>query len=103
MFKKNTEHVRGLVSGIIGKLEKGSVKKANAVTDAWCRAVDDNVKGHAKPVSFKKGVLVVIVESAPWLYQLTFNKKKILEKFNSEYTGRNKGVDIRFRVGELES
>jgi predicted nucleic acid-binding Zn ribbon protein len=65
-------------------------------------AVKEGAKGHAKPVSFRNGILMVIVENSSWLYELTLEKKEILEKFNATYAGRKKARDIRYRIGVME-
>jgi len=98
----NPGHVKGIVGGLIRKWETGTVKKGNAVTDAWLASVEEDTKGHARPVSFKKGILMVIVENAPWLYRLTVEKRTILAKFNENYTGRKKATDIRYRIGDID-
>lgn len=101
MKKKEAKHVRGIVDSLLKKWETGKLKKGNAVKEAWEKALEEEEKKHAHPLSLKKGVLMVIVEDSTWLYVLTLRKNKIIEKFNSSYTGRNKVFDIRFRVGSI--
>ena len=102
MDKKGTRHVRGVLDGIIQKWETRTIQKGNALLDAWRGAVEEEAKGHARPVNMKNGVIMVIVENTTWLYKLTLEKRIILEKFNNTYEGRKKPHDIRFRVGSLE-
>jgi len=102
MKKENTKHVRSIVTGLIRKLESGTAKKANAVTQAWLGAINEKTRGHARPVSFKKGELVVVVENSTWLYYLSMEKGKIKEKINKSYPGRKKIEKIRFRVGKVD-
>ncbi|MBD3426945.1 MAG: DUF721 domain-containing protein [Candidatus Omnitrophica bacterium] len=103
MRKKDPGHVKGIIEGLITKWEKGAVKRANAVSRAWAGSVEEETKEHARPVSFKNGILMVIVEDSTWLYKLTLEKRKILKRFNENYTGRKKAKDIRFRVGTLDT
>jgi len=102
MMRKASRHVKYIVGDLLKRWETSSVKKAGAVRDAFSKAVSEEVKGRARPVSFKKGTIMVIVESSPWLYRLTLEKKNIIEKFNRNYTGRSKAKDIRFRIGEMD-
>jgi predicted nucleic acid-binding Zn ribbon protein len=95
-------HVKGIIDGLITKWEKGAVKKAGAVGEAWVASVDNETKEHTRPVSFKNGILMVVVEDSTWLYKLTLDKKVLLEKFNGNYTGRKKARDIRYRIGSLD-
>jgi len=99
--KKETRHVKGIVDGLIRKWESGPLKKGNAVMSAWSEAVGSDRRRHARPVSLKKGTLVVIVENSAWLYRLTMEKRTILERFNKSYRGRARAEDIRFRIGDL--
>ncbi|MGB2601012.1 MAG: DUF721 domain-containing protein [Candidatus Omnitrophota bacterium] len=104
MIKRNgPRHVKGIIDGLIAKWEKGAVKKAGAIGTAWVAAVDVETKEHTRPVSFKNGTLVVLVEDSTWLYKLTLDKRVTIAKFNEKYSGRKKAKDIRFRVGSLEA
>ena len=101
MRKRDARHVKSVVEGLLGKWESGALKKSSAVQKAWYGAVSEKEKHHARPVSLKKGILVVVVENSAWLYKFTMEKAQILERFNDAYTGRIKAKDIRFRVGDL--
>lgn len=94
--------MRGVLDGLIQKWESRTNQKGNALFEAWRVAVDEEVKGHARPVSIKNGIIMVIVENTTWLYKLTLDKRGIIKKFNENYTGRKKAKDIRYRVGSLE-
>lgn len=102
MHKKDAKHVKGVVGDILKGLERKSGEKGNPVINAWNKVVDEKTQIHSRPVNFKNGTIVVLVENSVWLYKLTLEKNKILEKFNEEYTGRKKALDIRFRVGTME-
>lgn len=99
---KRPEHLEKIVSGLIRKWEKGKRKKGEAVRSAWLTAAGSQTAGHAQPVSFKKGMLMVIVENSSWLYKMTMEKRDIITRFNQNYTGRKKLTDIRFRVGKTD-
>ena len=102
MRKKGASHVRGVVDDLIGKLEKNTARRANAILKAWMEATGEEEKCHAKPVSMKNGVLTVIVDNAPWMYKFTLEKRRLQGKINEIYTGRKKISDIRFRIGNIE-
>jgi predicted nucleic acid-binding Zn ribbon protein len=102
MKKNSASHVSRAVEVLLGKLEKNKVKRAGAVLDAWMKVTGEDEKCHAKPVSIRNGVLTVIVDNAPWMYNFTLEKRKLLLRMNEIYTGRKKIKDIRFRVGNIE-
>lgn len=101
MERQRTKHVGQVLDGLLNKWEKEKEKKGGAVREAWAHAVGETVKKHTKPVSLKKGTIVVIVEDTSWLYRLTLEKRNILAKFNEKYSGRKKPTEIRFRIGSL--
>ena len=99
---KRTVHIGDVLDGLIRKLDQGKRKKGSAVKKAWVTAINEETLKHTRPVSFKNGTIIVIVENSAWLYKLTLEKHLIIKKFNEEYTGRKKAKEIRFRIGSLE-
>ncbi len=67
----------------------------------WDAAVGAQIAAKARPVSFHDGTLTVAVVSAPWMQQLTFLKKGILEKLNARL-GRDLVRDIYLKAGTPE-
>ena len=68
----------------------------------WDAAVGPQIAGRARPVSFRDGVLTVAVASAPWMQQLTFLKKGMIEKLN-ERLGGELVRDIYLKAGLPET
>ena len=95
-------HVRQVLDELLARWEKENEHKGGEVREAWDYAVGEETKKHTRPVSLKKGTMVVIVEDASWLYRLTLDKRKILSRFNEKYGGRKKPEELRFRVGTLD-
>ncbi|GEM_PF-769690 len=100
--KSNAGHIGKILDGLLRTWERGPARKGDAVRAAWAAATKGETKKHARPISLKRGVLLVLVEDSSWLYELTIEKKDILKRFNENYTGRKKAADIRFRVGDLD-
>lgn len=67
----------------------------------WDSAVGKQIAGRARPVSFRDGTLTVAVESAPWMQQLTFLKKGIMEKLNARL-GEEVVREIYLKAGKPE-
>jgi predicted nucleic acid-binding Zn ribbon protein len=68
----------------------------------WDTAVGRQIAAKARPVSFRDGVLTVAVVSAPWMQQLTFLKKGIIDKLN-ERIGRDLVREIYLKAGMPEA
>ena len=96
---KKARHIRNVVDDLLNRWEKTTVKKGNAVREAWSEITEEETKKHARPVSLKNGTLMVMVDNSSWLYKMTLEKNNVLQKFNKAYKGRKKARDIRFRIG----
>jgi hypothetical protein len=64
----------------------------------WDASVGPQIAAKARPLSFRDGILSVAVTSAPWMQQLTFLKKGIIEKLN-EQLNRDLVRDIYLKAG----
>ena len=73
--------------------------KEGSIWLVWDSAVGKQIAGRARPVSFRDGTLTVAVESAPWMQQLTFLKKGIMEKLNARL-GEELVRDIYLKAGK---
>jgi predicted nucleic acid-binding Zn ribbon protein len=68
----------------------------------WDAAVGAQVAARARPARFADGVLTVTVASAPWMQQLTFLKKHLIEQLNSQL-GCDLVRDIYLKAGVPEA
>ena len=78
---------KGVLSGPLGGLVKNVIKKIGKgrfteeeIASVWAHAAGRKAAGHTRPISFRKSVLLVNVDSSSWLYELTTRKKEILKK-----------------------
>ncbi|MFH1411357.1 MAG: DUF721 domain-containing protein [Candidatus Omnitrophota bacterium] len=94
------KHIKTAVEKLLGNIEKKAESHGKTIREAWERIQNEEVKKHAKPVSFKRGILIVKVDSSPNLYKYTLEKKKIIEEMNGE--GKKRIKEILFRIGSLE-
>ena len=75
--------------------------KEGSIWLVWDSAVGKQIACRARPVSFRDGTLTVMVESAPWMQQLTFLKKGIMEKLNARL-GDELVRNIYLKAGKVE-
>lgn len=64
----------------------------------WDRAVGRQIAAKARPASFRDGILTVAVTNAPWMQQLAFLKKGIMEKLNA-LLGEELVLEIYLKAG----
>lgn len=67
----------------------------------WDRAVGEYIAARARPASFRDGVLTVAVASAPWMQQLNFLKKGIMDKLNAGL-GEELVREIYLKAGRID-
>jgi hypothetical protein len=75
--------------------------KEGKVWLVWDTAVGKQIADRARPVGFRDGTLTVAVSSAPWMQQLNFLKKGIMEKLNS-MLGEGLVTEIYLKAGNAE-
>ena len=56
--------------------------KESAIWRVWDHAVGEPIASKARPAAFREGVLTVSVTSAPWMQQLGFLKRQLMEAVN---------------------
>lgn len=66
----------------------------------WKTLVGEATAAHTWPTRIKFHKLHVLVDNSVWLHQLTYLKRSLLEKIQSEMTELSVN-DIIFRIGEI--
>lgn len=92
------------IGSVINKILQSGIRQQDApllqVWELWERAVGQIIAENARPAAFKGKILLVHVNSSPWLHQLSFLKKELLTKINREL-GENLVDEIKFKIGPL--
>lgn len=86
-----------LVSVLHGKPAEKRIKEGR-IWLLWDSAVGEQISSKAYPVSFRNGILTVAVSSAPWMQQLNFLKRSLIEKLNSSL-GEQLVQEIHLKAG----
>ena len=98
--KKDQDPVR--IGSVLNNLLREFHEKANGelalVWRYWDETVGETIAQNARPTVFKGGLLYVNVTSSPWIHQLQFFKKDIIDKLNMAL-GQKVLDDIKFRIG----
>ncbi len=99
---KGAEHFSKLIGKVIDGLSGKERVGEEEIDEAWRNAAGDAAARHAKPVSFKKGSLVINVASSSWLYELSVRKKELMVSLEAQLKGR-KIKELRFRIGQTKN
>jgi|GEM_PF-3267748 hypothetical protein len=98
----NALPIKAIVNKVIENLSGSGAKQERIseeeIRSVWRKAAGRFASQRSRPVSLRKGKLVVAVEDSSLLYSLTLKKKEILEALGREL--RNRIQDIQFRIGE---
>ena len=73
-------------------------KAVRSVFDDWAEVVGEQVASHARPVSLRRGRLVVAVPDAAWATQLRFLERQLLDRLAEAFgDGEVTAIDVRVR------
>lgn len=98
--RKRPEDIKDILNKIIAKIQKHGPGRKEKILNVWQKAVGEKAKAHSRPVTIKRKVLTVEVDSSTWLYTLNLKKKSILDYLKKEL-GEDKIKDVRFRMGDI--
>jgi len=73
--------------------------RAAAIRRQWTALVGEAVGRHSRPDSLRQGVLGVIVDSSPWLQELTLRSEEILRLVQARHGAAVTAV--RFALGRI--
>ena len=75
--------------------------KEHEVLNVWNRVVGEYVSRHAQPDFVRNRILFVKVSSSPWMQQLSYMGKGIVEALNKRL-GSHVIEEIRFKLGDID-
>ncbi len=106
MAEKNRKKSQpAIVAGLLDEIFRGKPLekrlKEGKIWLVWESAVGTQIAAKARPVNFRDGTLTVVVSNAPWMQQLNFLKKGIMEKINSA-CGQELVREIFLKAGRPE-
>ena len=93
------DHVKDVLQQIIGKISRRELDYPNKVDRIWQNILEPQELKHTSLVGIRDGVLLVLVDSPVWLYQMRMKKNKILEKLQAEESDVK---NIRFQIGKVK-
>ena len=95
-IKRRPEEIKGVIERVLGRLEGVGKAEEKDILSIWECAVGKRAARHTQPASLRKGILTVAVDGSAWLYQLTMEKRGLLEGLRAKLG--QKIDDIKFRI-----
>jgi hypothetical protein len=93
--------VSSLLEWILKEFNLKTGLKAHKVFEIWDEVVGETIAKKARPEVIRNRVLVVKVNSSPWIQELQFMKEMIKGKLN-EKIGENVIDDLFFQLGSIQ-
>jgi predicted nucleic acid-binding Zn ribbon protein len=100
-YRAKAKSIENIVKDVIRSLSGKNRISEEEVGGAWEDTAGREAARHTKPVSVKKSVLTVNVDSSSWLYELTTKKRDLLKRLEGKLRGK-KLKEIRFRIGGIK-
>ena len=100
MRDRKAERIGAVIPSVIRELEhqRGPLQTAQ---ETWARLVGRKLAAHTRPVSLRRGRLVVHVERSGDGFALTYAKPELLERLRNATQG--KVEEIVIRPGEIKN
>ncbi|MBI9074378.1 MAG: DUF721 domain-containing protein [Desulfatibacillum sp.] len=98
--KKIPEELSAILERILGATDKQLNPEIDRIFSLWDQSVGPEIAANAQPDSFKNGMLMVKVSSAPWSQQLEYEKSLIIDRINVA-VGKRLVTEIRFKTGSI--
>jgi hypothetical protein len=100
--KKNSDlvHIGDIINGVLKTCRRDCDEELSQVWSLWESAVGDVIAKNTRPEAFKGKLLLVLVNSSPWMHQLQFLKKDIINNVN-QALGKELVQDIKFKIGPV--
>ena len=70
------------------------------IESRWKELVGEGAFQHSKPMTLRKKVLTVSIDSSGWLQELSMQKRKLLKGLQRTL-GKDRISEIHFKIGEI--
>lgn len=99
MRKSTPQPIGDVLQNVVEQLNQAKKKDIFKIVSAWPALVGRQLSRHSRPASLRKGTLQVFVDESAWLYQINFQKEKLLKSLQKKI-GPDKVQKIQFRIGK---
>jgi hypothetical protein len=100
MARRNPQSVGAILEKTLKKMSLDRKLKEHEIWNVWNGVVGEHVSQNAQPDFMKNKILFVKVSSSPWMQQLHYMGKGIVEALNKRL-GTHLIEEIRFKLGEV--
>lgn len=99
--RRNPQRVGAILEKTLKKMSLDRKLKEHEIWNVWNSVVGEHVFRNAQPDFMKNKILFVKVSSSPWMQQLHYMSRGIVEALNRRL-GTHIVEEIRFKLGEID-
>ena len=92
--------IRDVLQDVFSRLESEKDLSQEAIESSWKGLAGAGGHGHSKPMSLRKGVLTVFVDSSVWMQELSLRKRALVKGLKRRF-GKDRISEIHFKMGEF--
>ena len=92
--------IKEIVKAVFSELESGKTLVREDVENRWKELVGEDGFKHSRPVTLRKNVLTVTVDSSGWLQEMPMKQRALLKRLKMTF-GKDRISKIHFKIGEL--
>ena len=99
-MKSGITPIGEIIKTVFTQLESEKNLSKEDVEERWKELVGEAGFKHSRPVTFRKTVLTVRVDSSVWMQEMSMQKRKILKGLKRIF-GKDRISEIHFKIGEF--
>jgi hypothetical protein len=99
--RREPQRVGSILEKTLKKMSLDGKLRQHEAMNVWNCVVGEHVSRHAQPEFIRNKILFVRVSSPPWMHQLSYMSRGIVEALN-ERVGTPIVEEIRFKLGEID-
>ena len=101
-MKSKPSPIGDILKDVFADLETKKNVYREDIESFWKEIAGDDAFKHSKPLTIRKAVLTVQVDSSGWMQELSMRKRNILKGLKRRL-GKDKISEIHFKIGELNA
>ena len=99
-MRNSVASIKDIVKSVFRELESGKTLLREEVENRWRELVGEDGFKHSRPVTLRKSILTVYVDSPGWLQEMSMKQRGLLKRLKMTF-GKDRISKIHFKIGEL--
>jgi len=97
--QRKPEGIGSILKKVVEEIETKNPDTKEKILNAWLKVSGKKAQEHSRPISLRRKVLTIEVDSSTWIFALNIKKGQLVKNIQKEL-GKEKIQNIRFRIGE---